>query len=76
MKSYKNCDVHIWPKCLPAVSNRTIGRVEQRQCNNCLAVKISFSCDVHHDGEWIFVKNEQIVEPKFAPVYQGDDYHI
>lgn len=55
------CNNHNWPRNFALASNRSIGRIEMRECNNCLAVKIvTFTFDAKGRTE---STTEQIVEP-------------
>jgi hypothetical protein len=63
----ENCTVHMWPRGRPGGSMRSIGNTEHEQCNNCLAMRITFSTEVRIDGVWTRLTDTKIVEPQFKP---------
>ena len=60
----ENCADHMWPRT-EGSSIRSIGRASYAQCNNCLAMRITFKTHVLSDGQWSIVTDTQIVEPHF-----------
>jgi hypothetical protein len=63
----KNCTEHRWPKSYDGAAMRSIGTVTHAQCNNCLALKITWTSDELVNGVWIKVQDERIVEPHLTP---------
>ena len=66
MKNCKDHGIeHRWPKTSPGGDIRSIGNVWNEQCNNCLAVKLTFETDIDLNGEWVRITDTQIIEPNF-----------
>ena len=60
-----NCAEHRWSRFAGgSLSNG--GKVEYRQCNDCLAMKITWHADLIRDGKLIEVVDEKIVEPNWV----------
>ena len=58
----KNCVKHTWPReRFEAI--RSIGIVTHEQCNNCLAVRVTWKSDEFVNGSWIVVTDERVIEP-------------
>lgn len=66
----KNCTEHRFPRS-DYKAIRSIGTVEYVQCNNCLAVKITWISDERIDGVWIKVTDERVIEPNLTPELGG-----
>lgn len=48
---------------------RSIGTITQSHCNDCLAVKLSWTSTVRNlEGVWVDVTDERIVEPSYGMV--------
>lgn len=60
-----NCKMHCFPKSQPGGHVSAPGSVSHQYCNNCLAVKISWSGNVLINGKWEVLTDERIVEPEF-----------
>ena len=59
-----NCAIHMWPRT-EGCSIRSVGRTSYAQCNNCLAMRITFKTSIKVEGNWVDVTDTQIVEPHF-----------
>lgn len=58
-----NCVEHRWDRS--GTKLVSTGVVTHHRCNNCLAMKITWSTDVLENGNWVTKSDTQIVEPKF-----------
>ena len=68
MKRYINCTEHMWPSGHPGRFIRTIGSVSSEQCNNCLAVRLTFETTIAiGNGNWSTLTETRVVEPNFSP---------
>ena len=63
--SYKSCTEHMWPRCGPSGSIRSIGKVEHEQCNNCLSIRVTFTTDLLVGKNWVRFTETKVVEPTF-----------
>ena len=63
----KNCAEHRWPNGGNRAI-RSIGSVSHEQCNNCLAVKITWTSDEKINDVWTKVFDEKIIEPDLKVV--------
>ena len=61
----ENCTEHKWPRGRPGGSIRTIGTIEHEQCNNCLAMRITFLKDIRVDNKWVRVTDSKVIESTF-----------
>lgn len=57
------CAEHRWPKNQPGGCLRSCWRLEYQHCNNCPAMKLTWTIDVLVAGEWRTVTDEKVVEP-------------
>jgi hypothetical protein len=61
-----SCIEHQRPRRHSICASQVNGSVEHEQCNNCLAMRITFKTIKNVDGELKILTDTRIVEPEFT----------